>query len=278
MALDRPIGGVRLTSLIWHTIQPPNWMLDRGWALTPEMAGVTDEDRRAGRSDRPEAYLRRQDGALRMVLGGRYLGPSGGPPVGVDVTLDGRIVGSFRTRPEPRWFVQWLEVPEGTAAGDGPYATLAVDARTPSGSAAGALVGFEQFDAAWGDDPIFAFVKGWHEAESDPATGRSWRWTSGASVIDIRGGWGERTLVISGESPLRYFSQPPRVTVRAGAQVLKAFSPGSDFTERIAIPAGALGPAAGRVTIETDQVFSPSQSGSPDRRTLGLRLYSVELQ
>ena len=108
---------------------------------------------------------------------------------------------------------------------------------------------------------MFAFVAGWHESEANPATGQSWRWTSDASTIEIRGRDRDRTLIVAGESPLRYFDRPPKVTVRAGDRVLGTFSPSADFSETIALPAEAVAASAGRVTIETDLTFSPE----PDR-------------
>ena len=39
------VGGARPGAADWYVIQPPGWMPDRGWALTAEVAGVTERDK-----------------------------------------------------------------------------------------------------------------------------------------------------------------------------------------------------------------------------------------
>jgi hypothetical protein len=114
--------------------------------------------------------------------------------------------------------------------------------------------------------------------EANPSTGLNWRWTSGKSSVEVRGKDRDRRLVVAGESPLRYFDRAPHVTVRAGDRVLGTFSPSADFVETIDLPADAVAAASGRVTIETDLTFSPGETGSHDRRVLGLRLFSVAIR
>jgi hypothetical protein len=276
--LQKLIGGARVDSLIWHSVQRPGWMLSRGWSLTPELAGMTAEDRKASRVGAPEAYVRRRPGPQRLLIGGRYLGTDHGPPVEITVSIDERPVGRFHSTPNPRWFVHWIDLPNGTDDGQNAYARLVVDARSTDSADATELVGLEQFDAASVNAPMFAFMTGWHESEANPTTGQSWRWTSEASSIEIRGMDGDRKLIVTGESPLRYFERPPKVTVRAGDRVLGTFSPAADFSETIALPAAAVSAVNGRLTIEKDLTFRPSQTGSADRRVLGLRLYSVSIQ
>jgi hypothetical protein len=87
------------------------------------------------------------------------------------------------------------------------------------------------------------------------------------------------TLSLAGESPLRYFDAAPHVTVRAGGQVLATEQPSSDFEFRVKVPAPALAASDGMITIETDQTFVPQErSGSPDRRTLGLRIFELKVE
>ena len=40
------LGGVRPNEMDWYEIDPPDWYLGEGWALTPETAGVAREDGR----------------------------------------------------------------------------------------------------------------------------------------------------------------------------------------------------------------------------------------
>jgi hypothetical protein len=212
-----------------------------------------------------------------VVIGGRYLGPDNGPAGTVTVQLDGTTVSEWRVSASPRSFIQWFDLPPGTSDGDGPYARLSVTVAPEAGAGAVPPVGLEQFDAASAGGFVYALTDGWHEPEEDPRTGRSWRWMTNASTIDIRGG-GDRTLVISGESPLKYFGRTSSITVRAGNRVLGQFAPPGDFSETIRVPADALQASAGQVTIETSQTFRPSDRGSPDRRSLGLRMFSVAVR
>jgi hypothetical protein len=47
----------------------------------------------------------------------------------------------------------------------------------------------------------------------------------------------------------------------------------------VSVPAAALAASDGMITIETDQTFVPNQrSGSPDRRTLGLRIFEMNVE
>ena len=44
-AFDLPLvmGGVRPNEMDWHVIDPPDWYLGEGWAMTPETAGLAKE-------------------------------------------------------------------------------------------------------------------------------------------------------------------------------------------------------------------------------------------
>ena len=96
----------------------------------------------------------------------------------------------------------------------------------------------------------------------------------GRAETFVNAGGRDLTLTLAGESPLRYFDAPPRVTVRAGSQVLATAQPSDDFEMTVKVPAAALAASDGMLTIETDKSFVPHErSGSPDRRTLGLRIF-----
>ena len=86
-------------------------------------------------------------------------------------------------------------------------------------------------------------------------------------------------LTLTGESPLKYFEKAPSVRVSAAGAPLAQFAPSSDFTQRITIPAKALSASGGIVTVDTELWFSPAErSGSPDKRHLGLRVYSARVE
>jgi hypothetical protein len=105
-------------------------------------------------------------------------------------------------------------------------------------------------------------------------TGRQWRWSSDAAVLRVHHGGHDVQLHVRGESPARYFDAAPRVTIRAGAEVVAELAPFDDFDVRVRVPAAVLDRAAGEVTIVTDRVFVPAeQQHSADRRRLGLRIW-----
>ena len=117
---------------------------------------------------------------------------------------------------------------------------------------------------------------GWNEVEYSAQMQRRWRWTTNRAETFINAAGRDLTVTISGESPLRYFDTAPHVTIRAGTQVLATAQPASDFELNVKVPAAALAAADGLLTIETDQSFVPhDRSGSPDRRTLGLRIFDL---
>ena len=148
---------------------------------------------------------------------------------------------------------------------------------TPASPAAGEVtVGLEQFDAATADELMWAYADGWNEPEGNPRTGQLWRWTTDASAIVIREPSGDVRMTIRGESPLRSYDQPVEVAVRAGDVEVARFTPTDDFTQVIDLTAAQL--ASGRVTIHPSRTFVQGErDGGPDRRRLGLRVYSVEL-
>ena len=277
--IRRLMLGARLESLNWWSIQRPVWMLGTGWSLTPEIAGMTSADA-AGPHQRPaNAFLRAGRRPLRVLIGGRYLGLAGGPAGLVSADLAGQSLARWRVSPDAASFLQWLELPDGVPESQGPYARLSVRAAADVPGRTGPAVGLEQFDAAPTDQVIYAFDGDWHELEANPASGRLWRWTSDHSTLVIRGAIHDLTLQLSGESPLRYFSRPPQIVVRAGTRELSRFQPSNDFDTTIGVPAAALEAAAGRVTIDTDLTFVPAdRSASPDRRKLGLRLFRVDVR
>ena len=126
---------------------------------------------------------------------------------------------------------------------------------------------------------FFVRHAGWNEVEYSDPLQRRWRWTTGRAETFVNSGGRDVTVTLTGESPLRYFDAPPHVTVRAGSQVLATAQPASDFEMKVKVPAAALAAADGMVTIETDKTFVPfEQSGSPDRRTLGLRIFEMTVE
>ncbi len=97
--IRRVVGGYRLDGLAWWKIERPLWMLGRGWALTPEIAGMTDVDNREPHLVPAEGWIRRPSAAETngheaglatdgCLIGGRYLSGSGAALIRFEI--DGR--------------------------------------------------------------------------------------------------------------------------------------------------------------------------------------------
>lgn len=273
------VGGARLDSLDWWIISPPAWMLAEGWALTPEIAGMTAQDRATPNVRPAVGYLRRDPAPATLLLGGRDLSTPDVPAGVIAVELDGRTIDQLQVSPASPWFVRWINLPGGVPTGDTPYARLTVRVTSVLPDQPAPPVGLEQFDFATAGHAMYALADGWFEAEEEPATGRLWRWSSAHSVLEVRDYGPSVTLVLAGESPLRYFDHPPTVVVRAGSRELARFSPSGDFTQSITVPADALDASSGQLSIDTDLTFSPAERGQGhDQRRLGLRLFRVDVR
>jgi hypothetical protein len=258
------VGGVRPDDIDWYDMQPPAWMLDRGWAITAEVGGITARDRVGPEVAPAVAWLARHPHDATIVLGGRNLGTR---PVTLSVTVGGTPVSSYQL--SPGFFVQRVTLPSG-GLGSGPgYVPLEVRA------SGGDRVSLEQFDAQAPGVPMFAYDNGWHEPEFNLQTGRSWRWMSEKAALWIRPVGRDVTLRVNGESPLRYYDAAPRVRVLIGDREIATFDPADDFEQTITLPSAILEAAGGQVRIESSKFFVPGGSG--DQRHLALRIYKLRV-
>jgi hypothetical protein len=267
------VGGVRPNEIDWHIVSQPEWFLERGWALTPETAGISDRDRWGPHVRPSTGWVRRRASDSVMVMGGRHLG--GDPAVTVVASLDNRPVATFDVR--PGYFLQVVDVPAAALAGDGRFAALTVTARAASGPTP--PVAIEQFNFQPRDRVVFGLDDGWFEPEYNPATAKSWRWASERAMVRIHNAGRAVKLRFTGEDPRRYFAGAPLVQVRAGDRVLAELRPAADFSAEVAIPADVLAAAGGRIAITTDRAFvAGEREGTADRRRLALRIYSLSVQ
>ena len=257
---------------------PPDWMDGEGWSLTPEAGGRVRAERTGLNRGPIEAFVRRQPGPVVLVVGGYYLGAPTDPATSLTLSLDGAAAHTWTHDHQASGpaFLHVVRLPNGIPAGDEPYATLRLSGRPAGGTAMGELA-IRQFDLQPETGTLFAFGSGWHEDEFDPSTGRRWRWTSDRADLFVLADAGA-TLVIRGESPLKYFEAPPTVRVAVGATTLAELKPNADFEWRIAIPPGALPPGGGTVTLSLDRVYLPGPAeGTADTRRLGLRIFGASL-
>ena len=277
-AADPLLAGTRPSIADWHELQVPGWFATEGWSLTPELAGVANRDRRGPALGGISAWVRRRDTPVTVLVGGRNLGRVDEPVVRYTVTVDGRQAATWTVTPNPGFFVETFTLAPGQLAGAERFALLAITAEAADGSGAPVRTAVEQFDLQDPASVMVGFDTGWHEAEYSLRQGRLWRWTSDVSTLRVVTAHPQAlTLTLRGESPLRYFDRAPTVRIMVGTRVVHSFSPGSDFTEQIELPAELdwTGGEA-RVRVETDLTFVPDErDGNGDRRRLGLRIYAA---
>jgi hypothetical protein len=265
------VGGARPSGVDWYHMQPPNWMLDRGWSVTAEVAGVTARDRLGPQVSPVLAWLKRSAAESLVVLGGRNIGGGAPRPVTLRVALNGSRVADFQVA--PGFFVQRIQLPAGALNAPAAYVPLEI-----SSDQGGPVVSLEQFDAQPPGVPMFAFEAGWQEPEYNSTLGRSWRWMSERADLWVRPVGRAVTLRLVGESPLRYFDAAPHVRVLAGDREIAAFDPAADFDRNITVPADLLDRSGGRVSLESSRFFVPGGArGGGDQRHLALRVYSVRV-
>ena len=270
LALARP------TELDAWVIERPRWMVGRGWALTPEIGGVTAALGLGPHSTPAPALLRRSTDPLTVVIGARHLGAAEDRPITMVAALEGRVLSRWTIVPRAPAVKQWISLSDGVPDGAGPYAALHVSA-TVEGAQRVPPVGLEFFDAATADDALLVFERGWYEPEQRAGTSMTWRWMARSADLQFRAPEGNLVLHLEGDVP-GLFEHPSTLTVRAGTQVLGRHDVTGTFVLNIPIPAQVAAAADGRVTLETSQTFSPIDRGqSQDARELGLRLFVTRL-
>jgi hypothetical protein len=262
------VGGARPDNADWYRMQPPAWMLDRGWALTAEVSGVTAHDGLGPHKAASIAWVRQPSQDVTVVIGGRNLGAATDPVV-LRISLNGEVVDSQTIR--PGFFVSRFQLPLAGTDPQAGYVPLAVDAQ----SASHVPVALEQFDAQAPGVPMLAYEDGWYEPEFSQEIGRAWRWSGERSRLWVRPIGRDVTLHLAGESPRRYFDAAPHVRVLVADREVFSFDPSSDFDQPIRLPGDLLARADGRVVLESSRFFIPGKGGAGDQRHLALRLFAV---
>jgi hypothetical protein len=269
------VGGARPGNADLYLMSPPRWMLDRGWALSAEVGGVTARDQLGPHRAPSVAWVRSGSEEVLLILGGRHLGAAGEPAARLSLRVNGQQLGNISV--SPGFFFNLTKIPAGTLASSDGYVPLEVASEVPGGGQV--PVALEQFDLQGQGIPMIGVEQGWHEPEYNPSTARAWRWTTERATLWVRPVGRDVTLVLEGESPLRYFDSPPVVTITAATRQVARFSPSSDFRQTVVLPADALAAADGRVVIESDKSFAPGErDGTGDKRRLALRIYSYSVK
>jgi hypothetical protein len=214
---------------------------------------------------------------MHLVVGGRHLGNPGDPDADLELAIDGQIIDRWRLSLAERNFLRFVDLPGGLP-GDGAYAHLTIRAHSLSHDGRGAEVAIRQFDAQPKNEMIYGFGAGWHEQEYANDTGLLWRWTSESSVLRINGPRQPVRVSMRGETPLKYFDTPPRITVTAGGRVLGELRPTTDFEWTVTVPSEAWADAGGAISVNVDRVYLPGPAeGTSDERHLGVRLYDIHI-
>jgi hypothetical protein len=265
------IGGVRPNEMDWHVFESPGWYLGEGWALTPETAGVANEDHRGPGLHPIEGWIRRRPEPVIMMIGGRNFGAT---PVTISAAIDGGVIE--RWTEGPGFFLRFVPVREGAlGGGTDRYAALTIAAGSNDGSPSRFAV--EQFDAQSAGSVIVGFGDGWQEREYNPATGRSWRWMSERAVLLVRSSRRPLRLVLEGD--VEGFWRSSHLRVRIGDRELGRWTAAGRFLADAVIPAEAIVDGTVSVTVESDQFFVPAERSrrSLDRRHLAVRVADVRL-
>jgi hypothetical protein len=262
------VGGARPDDVDWFQMAPPDWMLERGWSLTAEVAGITALDGTGPHVAPAIAWLKRRPEEITAVLGGRVIGTD--KPVTLVATLNGGAIASFPLT--AGYFFRLITLAPGQLDGSQAYVPLAL---TSSGDQH--VLKLEQFDAQPPGVQMFAYDTGWFEPEFNLAEGRSWRWMSEKATLWVRPTGQPLTLRINGESPLKYFDAAPRVRVLVADQEVASFSPSADFDQAITLPADLLARVNGHVVLESSRFFVPGGTSGGDQRHLALRIYRVSI-
>ena len=242
------VSGIRPNRIDWYHIQRPGWFLGRGWALSPEIGGLTIRERAAVGATPAVAWARRRDIASTLLLGGRHHGNASDPPVVVRVRIDGRQIDEWPILPGPFVFMRPV-LPE-EVAGDGTYAHLEIET-TWAGSGA-APISLEQFDFQSIEGAIVAYDEGWSASAYSARTGATWRWGSPHTTLWLYNPGRDLTLVLSGQAARRPFGRDSTLIVQVGNRKLATFSLDGHFTHAVTIPVEPLSVARGRVTLLVD--------------------------
>jgi hypothetical protein len=266
----RYIGGTRPGPAIWYELaERPGWILADGWGVTPELAGIAHRDATGLGHGPLEAAVRRRAEPALMIIGGWHLGPPDSRPAEIEVAFDDQPVERWSVGPGQ--FLRRVAIPAGRLAGSG-YARLTVAARP---TAADVPLTVQQFDLQSSGTAVWAFGEGWHQAEIDQRSRRPFRWSRARAELLILQAARDVDLVLEVDSPLKYFDEPPIVTISAGEEVLARTRVDGPFTWRLRVPVAALTRSSGIVAITTDRAFRPADAGSVDRRELALRFFTV---
>lgn len=262
------LGGMRPHAFDWYDVQRPQWVLQRGWSLTPELAGLAAAAREGPATTGATAAVQSWSEGGVLVLGGRRVSAADATPVALDVSLG--QAWTRRVAVPPGDFVAVLEVPATTGR---EYLSLQVRQSGPGD--AGILL--EQFDAQPRGVPVLALESGWYEPERDVTTGRMWRWVGDRSTLRIANAAGDVRLVVEGTWP-RHYDRAPVLELYVGERRIASHELARPFRIEQSITAELMGTSGGRVEWRVAPSFvAGERTGTQDARRLALEIASLRV-
>jgi hypothetical protein len=275
------LGGTRPGALDWVVIDgAPAWFLGQGWALSPEIAGVSNADGKGPATGGAVGWMRSLPVPRRLVIGGRNLGAADAPAARFTLTARGNVLATWDVPARPGFFLRSVDIPPTLEEGLVPFVVTSTAA---DGSARIVPTAIEQFDLQPVDRVQFGFAEGWFEDEYQPRTGLRWRWASSEAWIQVWPVDRDVRVRIAVESPLKTFDEAPIVTLTAGGRELARAIPGDAFVLDQIVPADALRAANGRIALRSSRTFVPAEhvgASDPrhnDRRALALRVFEASV-
>jgi hypothetical protein len=134
------------------------------------------------------------------------------------------------------------------------------------------------------DNVFVVFKDGWHETEVDEASGTEWQWSKRDATVAFRNPRRNVVLFLQADQPVSAFSEPQRVEVRLGPNVIDSFMLASGHPElrRVNVSTDQLGAAdTVELALSIDKTFVPATVPglkSSDSRELGIRVFRIYVQ
>lgn len=276
--LDRLLAGSRPSGIRVIRYRRPSWVAVRGFALTPEIAGVSARDAEGPEAGGGIALVRPFSGSSVLLMGGRHLGAPTDPPVSITAAIGEHVLARAQASPQERQFMgMWLVDLPRTAAGSQSFTELRI-----TSSAAGRQdppkVAVEQFDFQPASQVISGFADGWYEPELNPRSGQVWRWAGPRSSLRIWNAGRDVRVRLRGSVPTHVYGEQARLTLKAGDRVMGKFTAGRAFAHEVHLSKAVLGACGGRISIVSDKEFVPKErSQSQDARRLAFQLFELQV-
>jgi hypothetical protein len=135
------------------------------------------------------------------------------------------------------------------------------------------------------DDLFVIFRDGWHATEvAGDAPGLAWQWSRKEATLTFPNPRRDVELFLQLDQPVKAFSAPQQVEIKAGMEVVDRFAlpPGPIELRRIKLSAGQLGAAdTVELTLSVDPTFVPASIPdlkNNDPRELGVRVFRAFVQ